>query len=89
MTKTELIRHMSKKLDSQKEAQSALESLLSAISETLKNGDPVSLAGFGTFKVSKRNARKGRNPQTGEEIKIPSKNVVRFLPGKHLKDAMN
>jgi len=79
---------MSEKLDSQKEAQRALESLLSAIRDTLKKGDSVSLTGFGTFKVSKRKARKGRNPQTGEEIKIPSKNVVRFLPGKHLKDAV-
>ena len=89
MTKTDLIQLMSKNLDSQKEAQSALESLLSAIGETLKKGESVSLAGFGTFKVSKRNGRKGRNPQTGEEIQIPPKDVVRFLPGKHLKDAIN
>lgn len=89
MTKTELINEMAKVLDSTKEAQKALESLLSTISGALKKGDAVTLTGFGTFKVSKRKARKGRNPQTGEEIKIKSKNVARFVPGKNLKDAIN
>lgn len=89
MTKTELINEMAKVLNSTKEAQKALESLLSAVSGALKKGDSVTLTGFGTFKVSKRNARKGRNPQTGEEIKIKSKNVARFVPGKNLKDAIN
>ena len=88
MTKKELINEMSKKLNSQKEAQRVLDSLLSTISDTLKKGNSVSLTGFGTFKISKRNARKGRNPQTGEEITIQPKNVARFLPGKHLKDAL-
>lgn len=89
MTKTELINEMAKVLNSTKEAQKALESLLSTISGALKKGDAVTLTGFGTFKVSKRKARKGRNPQTGEEIKIKSKNVARFVPGKNLKDAIN
>lgn len=89
MTKTELINEMAKVLNSTKEAQKALESLLSSISGALKKGDPVTLSGFGTFKVSKRKARKGRNPQTGEEIKIKSKNIARFTPGKRLKDALN
>ncbi len=88
MTKKELINDMAKVLDSTKEAQKVLEILLSAISDTLKKGDSVTLTGFGTFKVSKLKARKGRNPQTGEKIKIKSKNVVRFTPGKHLKEAI-
>jgi nucleoid DNA-binding protein len=88
MTKTELINEMAEVLNSRKEAQKALESLLSTISDALKNGDSVTLTGFGAFKVSKRNARKGRNPQTGETIQIQSKNVARFVPGKHLKDAI-
>ena len=88
MTKTELINEMAKVLNSTKEAQRALESLLSTISGVLKKGDPITLTVFGTFKVTKSKARKGRNPKTGEEIKIKSKNVARFIPGKHLKDAI-
>jgi len=89
MNKTELIREMSKALNSQKEAQAALESLLSNITHVLKKGDTVTLTGFGTFKVSKRKARDGRNPRTGEVIKIKSRNVAQFVPGKHLKDAVS
>jgi DNA-binding protein HU-beta len=88
MTKTELINDMAKVLNSTKEAQTVLESLLSTISGTLKKGDSVTLTGFGTFKVSKLKARKGINPQTGEKIKIKAKNIVRFTPGKHLKEAI-
>jgi DNA-binding protein HU-beta len=55
----------------------------------LKKKDAVTLVGFGTFKVSKRSARKGRNPQTGEEIKIKAKNVPKFVAGKALKDSIN
>ncbi len=86
MTKTELINEMSKVLNSKDEARRALESLLSTISTTLKEGDSVAITGFGTFKVSKFKARKGRNPKTGEEIKIKAKNVARFIPGKQLKN---
>lgn len=88
MTKTDLINEMAKVLNSTKEAKKVCESLLSTISGALKKGDPVTLTGFGTFKVSKRKARKGRNPQTGEQIKIKAKKVVRFTPGKHLKDTI-
>jgi len=88
MTKKELINEMAKVLNSTKEAKKVFESLLSTISGALKKGDSVTLTGFGTFKVSKRKARKGRNPQTGEQIKIKAKNVVRFAPGKHLKEVI-
>lgn len=89
MTKTELINEMSTALNSTKEAQEAIESLLSTITAALKKGDLVTLTGFGTFKVSKRKAREGRNPRTGEKIKIKAKKVAQFVPGKSLKEAVN
>ena len=88
MTKTELIHEMSKVLNSSKEAKAVLESLLATITDALKTGVKVTIAGFGTFKVSKRKARTGRNPQTGAKIKIASKKVAQFIPGKHLKNAI-
>lgn len=66
------------------QAQSALNSFLGATSTALKKGDKVILVGFGTFSVSKRSARKGRNPQTGKEISIPAKKVVKFKAGAEL-----
>ena len=89
MTKAELINEMAKVLESPKEAQAAMESLLSTITTALKKGDSVTLTGFGTFKVSKRKAREGRNPRTGEKIKIKAKKVAQFVPGKALKEAVN
>lgn len=68
------------------QAQEALNSFLESTSGTLKKGDKVTLVGFGTFSVSNRSARKGRNPQTGEEINIPAKKVVKFKAGKELSD---
>ena len=88
MTKTELINEMAAVLNSKKEAQAVLESLLSAITDALKNGDTITLTGFGTFKVSERKARVGRNPQTGKEIVIKPKIVPKFVPAKLLKDAV-
>lgn len=70
-------------------AEKALNSTLMAISETLKNGDTISLVGFGTFSVAKREARQGKNPQNGDVIKIPAKNVVRFKAGKNLSETVN
>ncbi len=67
----------------------ALDSLISAITEELANGGDVALVGFGTFKVSARAARKGRNPQTGAEIQIAASNAPSFKAGKALKDACN
>ena len=88
MNKSELIAEMAKALNSKKEAESALNSLLDAISAVLKKGDKISLPGFGTFKVSKRKARAGRNPRTGEAIKIKAHKVPQFAAGKKLKDAV-
>lgn len=62
--------------------------VFSTITKALKKKDTVTLIGFGTFKVAQRKARKGRNPQTGAEIKIKAKKVPRFVPGKALKDAV-
>lgn len=69
-------------------AEKALNSLTTSISKALKKGDTVTLVGFGTFLVSKRGAREGRNPQTGATIKIPARKVPRFKAGKALKDAV-
>lgn len=70
-------------------ADRALDSLLGNVSKALKKGDRVSLVGFGTFSVSKRSARMGRNPQTGEAIKIKAAKVPKFSAGKTLKDTVN
>lgn len=88
MTKSDLINEMAAVLNSKKEAQAALESLLSTITDALKNGDAVTLTGFGTFKVSERKARIGRNPRTGKEIVIKPKSAPKFIPSKSLKDAV-
>ncbi len=66
------------------DAKKALDAFINATTKALKKGDRVALVGFGTFGVTKRNARKGRNPQTGKEINIPAKKVVRFRPGSEL-----
>ena len=89
MNKAELVETIANVLDSKKEAQEAFESLLEGIAGALKKGDSVSLVGFGTFKVHRQAARTGRNPRTGEAVKIKAKNVVKFVPGKSLKEAIN
>ena len=66
------------------QANAALDSFVDAVTKSLKSGNKVTLVGFGTFSVSKRNARTGRNPQTGEAIKIKAKKVARFKAGKEL-----
>jgi DNA-binding protein HU-beta len=87
MTKAELIEIMAKESKLKKaEAERALSSFLGTVTKTLKKGDKVTLTGFGTFSVAKRKARKGRNPQTGEEIKIKASKVVKFKAGQTLKD---
>lgn len=70
-------------------AKKALESFLTNVADDLKKGDRVSLVGFGSFSVSNRAARTGRNPQSGKEIKIAAKNVVRFKAGSDLSDKVN
>lgn len=89
MTKAELIEKMSNDADISKAvAGKALDSLMDSIKKTLKKGDKVSLVGFGTFSVSKRKARTGRNPQTGATIKIAARKVPKFSAGKVFKDAV-
>ena len=89
MNKTELIEHIAKNADISKAAATrALEAAIGAVKTTLRKGGTVSLVGFGTFAVGKRAARTGRNPRTGEELKIPACKVVKFRPGKELKEAI-
>jgi len=71
------------------DANRALDSVLKTIETTLASGNPVTLIGFGSFEVKARAERKGRNPQTGEEITIAASNTPAFKPGKALKDAVN
>ncbi len=90
MNKTELIEHIATHADISKAAAArALEATIGAVKTTLKKGDSVSLVGFGTFSVGKRAARTGRNPRTGDAIKIKEARVPKFRPGKALKDALN
>ena len=87
MNKSELIELVAKDAGiSKTDARKAIEAIIYNLSQPLKEGKKVSLVGFGTFYVSKREARKGRNPQTGETIKIPAKNVVKFKPSSKLTD---
>ncbi len=90
MNKTELIEHIAKQADiSKAAAMHALEALIGGVKTTLKKSGSVSIVGFGTFAVSKRAARVGRNPRTGAAIKIKAAKVPKFRPGKGLKDAVN
>ena len=89
MNKGDLVNEVAKVVSTKKEAAAAVDMFLAAIAQALKKKGAVTLVGFGTFKVDKRKARKGRNPQTGEEIKIKAKNVPKFVAGKALKDAVN
>lgn len=90
MNKVELVEVMAKKADiSKKDAEAALKAFMAAVQGELKKGGKVQLVGFGTFEVSKRAARKGRNPQTGEEMKIKASKSPKFKPGKAFKDALN
>ena len=89
MTKAELISIIAGKAGLTKaDAEKALNAFLSAVEEILINEGRLTLIGFGTFLVGKRKERKGRNPQTGEEVRIPACNVVKFKPGKLLKEAV-
>jgi DNA-binding protein HU-beta len=88
MNKAELIATVEGCTCTKKEAAGAVDAVFAAITKALKKGDSVAIAGFGTFKVAKRAARMGRNPQTGKEIKIKAKKVPKFTAGKGLKDAV-
>ncbi len=90
MNKSELIDEVADAADiSKASASRALDGLVNAITKALKKNDEVTLVGFGTFTVRKRAARSGRNPRTGETIKIAASRVPGFKPGKALKDAVN
>ncbi|HLU81240.1 MAG TPA: HU family DNA-binding protein [Flavobacteriaceae bacterium] len=89
MNKSNLIDSMAEDAGiSKAAAKKGLESFLGNVQKSLKKGDRVSLVGFGTWSVSKRAAREGRNPQTGKTIKIPAKNVVKFKAGSELQKAV-
>ena len=88
MNKGDLVNEVAKILNTKKEAQAAVDGVFDVITGTLKKKEDVTLVGFGTFKVDRRKARKGRNPQTGEEIKIEARNVPKFVASKALKDAV-
>ncbi len=90
MKKVELVEAVATKTGLTKaDAGRALDATLEAVTEALVKGDKVPLVGFGTFAVSKRAARTGRNPQTGAEVKIAARNAVSFKAGASLKEAVN
>ena len=90
MNKAELVAAIAEKAEiSRKDAEAALKAFTEVIEEELKKGEKIQLVGFGTFEVSERAARVGRNPQTKEEIKIPASRAPKFKAGKALKDMVN
>jgi DNA-binding protein HU-beta len=90
MNKAELVEAIAKRTSSTKASvETTLDALMETVTTSLGKGDPVALIGFGTFSVSKRAARKGRNPATGAEIKIPASKVAKFAAGAKLKKAVN
>ncbi len=90
MNKTELVAAVAEQAEiSKKDAEKALKAFVDVVTEQLKAGDKVQLVGFGTFEVSERAAREGRNPQTGETMKIAASKAPKFKAGKVLKDAIN
>ena len=90
MNKAELIAAVAAKTGAtKKNAEEAVNAFVEVVTETLQKGDKVQLVGFGSFEVIKRAARKGRNPQTKEEIKIPASKAPKFKAGKALKDLVN
>lgn len=90
MNKAELVAAMAEKTElSRKDTEAALKAFTDVIAEELKKGEKVQLVGFGTFEVSERAARTGRNPQTGEEMTIPASKAPKFKAGKALKDLVN
>ncbi|CCH50383.1 HU family DNA-binding protein [Pseudodesulfovibrio piezophilus] len=89
MTKAELVAKIADKNGSSKaQAEASMNAILDTIKDELAAGSKITLTGFGTFSVSERKARTGRNPRTGDEIKIPACKVAQFKPGKVLKEAV-
>ncbi len=89
MNKADLISEVAKVVSTKKEAQAAVNCVFACIPKAMKKGSPVTIAGFGSFKVAKRKARKGRNPKTGEAIKIKASRAPKFVASKTLKDFLN
>ncbi len=90
MNKSELVAALAEKTEmTKKSAEASLNALVEIVTDELKNGEKIQLVGFGTFETRKRAARKGRNPQTGEEMKISASTVPVFKAGKALKDSVN
>ena len=90
MSKTELVAAMAEKAClSKKDAEAALKAFTETVAEELKKGEKIALVGFGTFEVTERAAREGRNPQTGALMKIAASKTPKFKAGKSLKDAIN
>lgn len=90
MNKTELVAEIAEKANtSKKETEVVLRAFTDVVTEQLKKGEKIQLVGFGTFEVSERSARTGRNPQTGEEMQIAASKAPKFKAGKALKDAVN
>ena len=88
MNKSDLVNEVAKVVGTKKASHAAVDCIFSTITKALKKKKTVTLIGFGTFRVDKRKARKGRNPQTGQVIKIKAKKIPKFVPGKALKDAV-
>ena len=88
MNKTDLINEVAAIVGTQKLAKEAVDCVLDSITQALAKNDAVQISGFGSFKVSQRKARTGRNPQTGQAIQIPAGRVPRFVAGKALKDSV-
>ena len=90
MNKTELIAAIAEKAElSKKDSEKALKAFVDVVTEELKKEHKIQLVGFGTFEVTERAAREGRNPQTGETMQIPASKAPKFKPGKALKDEVN
>ncbi len=90
MNKTELVSAIAEKTElSKKDAEKALKAFTDVVSEELKKGEKIQLVGFGTFEVAERAAREGRNPKTGEAMKIAASKAPKFKAGKALKDSVN
>ena len=90
MNKTELVAAIAEKTElSKKDSEKALKAFIDVVTEELQKGEKIQLVGFGTFEVSERAARTGRNPQTGKEMNIPASKAPKFKAGKALKDMIN
>ena len=90
MTKADLVEKVSREAEmTKKDAEQLVEIIFESIVSTLNEGEKIELRGFGSFRVRQRNARKGRNPKTGDSVDIPAKRVAYFKPGKELKEVIN